>query len=100
MSVAESSGLMRALRQLLPEASLSVLAESPWNSIAFAGTQLRLSADIADKHYRDRAANLSQHLSTHVFNLEDGFVADIAVTDCTSARTDNCLIVDVLLLDD
>lgn len=100
MNVAESSGLIRALRQFLPDASWSLLAERPWHSVGFAGTQLRLSADISGKYDGDFAAKLSHRLSTRIFHLDDSFVADIAVTDWFSVATTNHVIVDVLLLDD
>jgi hypothetical protein len=100
MSVAESSGLMRALRRLMPDTMLSVSSERPWYSITFAGTQLRLSADLAGRHHRETAAELSRILPEHLFILDKGLVADIAVSDYIGGNGSSSLVIDVLLLDD
>jgi hypothetical protein len=100
MSVAESSGLTRALQQLMPGALLSVSEERPWHSITSAGTQLRLSADIGGEHHQETSAGLSRSLPEHQFDLGNGLVADIAVMHCAHGDSASRLVIDVLLLDD
>jgi hypothetical protein len=100
MSVAESSGLMRALRRLMPEAMFSVSGERPWHNNAFAGAQLCILADIAGKHHQAIAANLRQLLPEHQFELGNFLVADIAVTSCVTDDNASHLVIDALLLDD
>lgn len=100
MSVPQSRGFMRALRQLMPEAMFSVSVERPWHSNSFAGAQLSIVADIAGKHHQAIAANLRQLLPEHQFELANGLVADIAVTSCVTDDNASHLVIDVLLLDD
>jgi EAL domain-containing protein (putative c-di-GMP-specific phosphodiesterase class I) len=99
VSIAESSGLMRALRRLMPDAMLSVSSEKPWYSISFSGTQLSLSAKIAQEHHRETAAELSRILPEHLFDLENWLVAEIAVSDHVNRNNSSSLVIDVLLLD-
>lgn len=100
MSVAESSGLMPALRQLMPDALLSVTVERPWHSLTFAGTQLRVSAELGGEHHRAEAAHLVERLQEHQFALADMLVADIGVTRRASGDMTSRLIIDILLLVD
>ena len=100
MSIAESSGLVSALRQLMPEAMLSVSDERPWHSITFAGAQIRVLADIAGKQHRPTAAYLIKCVPEHQFDLGNVLVADIAVTDYVNGNTASRLVIDILLLDD
>jgi hypothetical protein len=100
MSVAQSSGLFRALGRLMPDARLSVLQEKPWHSIAFAGTRIRFFLEIAGEAHRERVADLAELLPEYQFDLGSVLVADIGVTDCVSDDGESRLAIDVLLLDD
>lgn len=97
---AGASGLLRALRTLVPAADIRIMHERPWHSVTFCGTQICLSMTVAAPGTQDYAEKLSQLLSEHEFHVPGQIVADIAVTQAVVADGAHCLIIDALLLDE
>lgn len=99
-SSAKSLGLMRALRQLLPEATLSVIHERPWHSLTFSGSQICISAILHSGYSAEFVTRITQTLPEHEFELSGQLVADIAAIEMTSGENPGRLMIDALLLDD
>ena len=97
---ARQAALLRALRQLLPDAILSVTQERPWHSLTFNGTQLCLSAAIVGEGHNAVAAAYARILPEFEFKLSGQLVADIAVSEQTTAGNQSSFIIHILLLDD
>jgi hypothetical protein len=95
-----ASGLLKALRQLLPRSTLSVIHQRPWHSLTFTGVQLRISADLSAQEYADVADRVAKNLPDHEFNIRGQIVADIAVTDQIVTADATILTIDALLLED
>jgi hypothetical protein len=98
-SSSQSSGLLRALRQLLPEASLSVIHERAWYSLTFSGVHLYISLILTAEHHADLAIRFAEELPEHEFNLYRQLVADIAVIQWVAGKNQSRLMIDALLLD-
>ncbi len=98
-SRAKSSKLMRALRQLVPHATLSVIDERPWYSITFSGVQTCIALTLTVEHHSDFVAHFKRELPETEFDLKGQLVADIAVTAETNSENRICLRIDALLLD-
>lgn len=96
---AKSSGLIRALRQLMPYATLSVIDERPWHSMTFSGVHTSIAVTLIVEHQGDFVARFKRELPETEFALGDQLVADIAVTGETSNKNQLCLTIDALLLD-
>lgn len=95
----KAHGLIRALRQILPDAAIAIIHERPWHSLTFSGIQLCLSVTFCDT-YADYAAQFAGQLPELVFDLDRQLVADIAVIE-TASLTGKCrLLIDALILDD
>lgn len=96
----KSSGLLRALRQLLPEAALSVIHERPWHSLTFSGAQVCVSAILQRGFDAEFVNRFEQALPEYEFNLRGQLVADIAVIEMVAGENPVRLMIDALLLDD
>lgn len=94
-----SAAFLQRLRQLHPDAELSVIHEHPWHSLTFSGAQLCISANLCDEHHADTATRIAKLLPEYDFDLKRQLVADIAVTDVISNATQSCLTINALLLD-
>ncbi len=99
-SSAKSHGLLRALRQFLPQATLSVIHERPWHSLTFSGSQICISAILHSGYNAEFVTRITQSLPEHEFELSGQLVADIAVIEMASGENPGRLMVDALLLDD
>lgn len=97
---ARHTALLRALRQLLPDAILSVTQERPWHSLTFNGTQFCLSAVIVGKGHHTVAAAYARILPEFEFKLGGQLVADIAVGEQITVGGQSNLVIHILLLDD
>lgn len=97
-SGAKSNKLMRALLQLAPHATLSVIDERPWHSITFSGVQTRIALTVTVEQ-RDFVARFKRELLETEFDLNGQLVADITVTAETNSKNRICLTIDALLLD-
>jgi hypothetical protein len=91
---------MRALRQLLPQATLSVIHERPWHSLTFSGSQICISAILHTGYNAEFVTRIAQILPEHEFELSGQLVADIAVIEMASGENPGRLMIDALLLDD
>jgi hypothetical protein len=97
---ATSDALLRALRRLLPNASLSVTQELPWCSLTFSGTQLCIAVTISCKAHSQIAKECAQTLPEYDFSFGSQLVADIAVSEHIAGDNESCLTIQALLLDD
>lgn len=98
---ANTDGLIRELRKLLPTAAISVIRERSWHSLTFSGTQIGLSATLPREPNECLIAEFSRMLPDHEFDLNSQTVADIAVTEKIIMRDGHRrLMIDALLLDD
>lgn len=96
----KSEGLLRALRELLPEATFSVIHERPWHSLTFSGVQICCSVIVPVGYGANKGAALARDLPEREFNLRGQLVADIAVVDSAPDTDKHRLMVDALVLDD
>lgn len=96
----KSDGLLRALRELLPEAAISVLHERPWHSLTFSGVQICCGVILPVGSRTNQGAAFARDLPGHEFNLRGQLVADIAVVDSAPDTARHRLMVDALVLDD
>lgn len=92
--------LLNALRQLLPESTLSVIHQRPWHSLTFTGAQLCISATLSAPNRADIAERAARNLPDHEFDIRGQIVADIAVTSRIAAADATILTIDALLLED
>lgn len=97
---AKSTGIVRALRQLLPAATLSLIHERPWHSLTFSGVQVCISLILRDEGHADILGRFADELPAHEFNLCGQLVADIAVIEAVVSENQSRLMIDALLLDD
>lgn len=101
MSNGISAGaLLSALRQLLPQSTLSIMHQRPWHSLTFTGAQLRVSAILSAPDCTAIADRVAKNLPDHEFNIRGQIVADIAVTDQMVTADATILTIDALLLED
>lgn len=96
----KSNALFRALREMMPEAALSLIHERPWRSLTFCGVQVCICLALGAKDHADVVARFAKELPTHDFDLPKHIVADIAVTEAVTGESQSRLIIDALLLDD
>lgn len=96
----KSGGLLRELRRLLPEATLSVIHERPWHSLTFTGAQVCISVMLQSEKLPDFGHRFAQELPEYEFSLRDQLVADIAVIEMAAGENPTRLMIDALLLDD
>lgn len=97
---ANSKGLIRGLRRLLPNATMMVIHERPWRSLTFVGTQLCLSVIMAGNPDESVIAEFITILPDYEFGLTGRLVADIAVTEIVTRDSQSRLTINALLLDD
>lgn len=95
----KSHSLVRALKALMPAASIAILHERPWHSLTFSGAQICISVALPETAEEQRSA-ITQLLENHEFSLPRQLVADIAITETAILGGTYRLIVDTLLLDD
>jgi hypothetical protein len=95
-----SNRLLFAVRQLLPDAAMSVTLERPWHSLTFAGTQLCLTAIVCEENHAQDARVFAARLPEYEFTLENSLVADIAVIESVTGDAETRLTISALLLDD
>jgi hypothetical protein len=95
-----SNVLFRALRKMIPNATLSVIHERPWHSLTFCGVQVCMCLVLSVDGHADVVARFATELPTHDFDLPKHIVADIAVTEAAISENQSRLIIDALLLDD
>jgi hypothetical protein len=98
-SNSRAAGFLQVMRQLLPNAELSLIHERPWHSLTFSGSQLCVSAVLADRCHADTATRIAKLLPEYDFDLKRQLVADIAVIEMASTATQSRLTIDALLLD-
>ena len=96
----KARGMLRALRQLLPDATMSVIHERPWHSLTFSGVQVFISAILHSGYNAEFVTRITQTLPEHEFELSGQLVADIAVIEMASVENPGRLMIDALLLDD
>ena len=99
-SSTKSKGIVRALQQLLPAATLSLIHERPWHSLTFSGVQVCISLVLPGVRHADIAARFADELPEYEFNLRGQLVADIAVLETVVSESQRRLMIDALLLDD
>lgn len=95
-----SNVLFRALREMMPDATLSLIHERPWHSLTFCGVQVCICLVLGVEDHADVVARFATELPTHDFDLPKHIVADIAVAEAAISENQSRLIIDALLLDD
>jgi hypothetical protein len=95
-----SEGLVRGLRRLLPNATMTVIHEQPWRSLTFVGTQLCLSVTMSGNPDESVIAQFIRILPDYEFDLTGRLVADIAVTEIVARDSQSRLTIKALLLND
>lgn len=92
--------LLRALRDILPDAEIRVIHERPWHSLTFSGAQICMSVALRGNSHASRAAAFDRTLPTHEFDLQGQLVADIAVIERSGGDNETRLLIDALVLED
>lgn len=96
----KSNALCRALRKMMPKATVSLIHERPWHSLTFCGVQICICLVLSVDDHADVVARFAMELPTRDFDLPKHIVADIAVTEAATSESQSRLIIDALLLDD
>lgn len=95
----KSSGLIRALRQLVLGAALSVIDDQPWHSITFSGVRVCLSMRLPAGDQADFVSRFKSELPGIEFDLCGQLVADIEVIEEIICEDRIQLVISALLLD-
>jgi hypothetical protein len=95
-----SDHLLRALSAMLPNADTDLISSRPWHSLTFSGMQFSIRLALSGPGRSINADKFTRELSERNFDLPDGLVADIAVTEKYEEDNVTHLTIHALLLDD
>lgn len=95
-----SDYLLRTISALIPKPDITVIAEQPWYSLSFAGTQVSFKLILSGKGHAANATKFERQLSEQEFDIPNQLVANIAVAERIAEENQTRLIIDALLLDD